>query len=114
MASPFWFFITADCLWDIVPETLMTLFLMGKHLTKDVPQQTLFESEDPGITNEKDTKPYILRHLDNIKLSRSQYISRYIINYGPYIDNMFSLENLAFSFHRKLIDLINSTPHETQ
>ena len=38
--------------------------------------------------SKKDTIPYTLKHLDNIKLSRSQHIATYIINYGQYVDNM--------------------------
>ena len=64
----------------------MTQFSMNYHLTKDAPQETLFQPNDPWIKNEKDTKLYILKHSDNTKLSRSQYIATYIINYGPYID----------------------------
>ena len=51
----------------------------------------LFRSDDPWITSEKDTKPYILEHLDNIKLSRSQYIAISIIYHGPCVDVMFAL-----------------------
>ena len=39
------------------------------------PKKTLFQPCDIYITNEKDTKPYILVHLDNIKLSQTQYIA---------------------------------------
>ena len=53
---------------------------MNDHLTKDAPQEILFQPDDPWIPTEKDTKPYILENLDNIKLSRSQYIATSIIN----------------------------------
>ena len=67
---------------------------MNANLTKDASQETL---DDPWITNEKDTKLYLLEHLDNIKLPRSQYIATSIINYGPYIDNMFALVDFAYN-----------------
>ena len=48
---------------------------------------------------EKDTKPYILKHLNSINLSRSQYIAISIINYGLYKDKMFCIwhKGLIFS-----------------
>ena len=55
----------------------MVLFL-NEHLTKDVLQETLFKPNDPLITNEKGTKPYILQHLNNIKLLRSQFIATFV------------------------------------
>ena len=60
-----------------------SVLLMNKHLTKNVPKETLFKADDPWLTNE-DTKPYILDHIENIKLSKSQYIAISIINYGAY------------------------------
>ena len=63
---------------------------MNGHLTKDAPQEILIKPNDLWIMNEKDTKPYILEHLDNIKLFRSQYIATSIINYGTFIDDMFA------------------------
>ena len=54
---------------------------MVNYLTKDEPQEMLFQHNDPWITPEKVTKPYILEHLDNIKFSRSQYIATSLINY---------------------------------
>ena len=71
------------------------VILMNDHLTKDVPQETMFQLDYPWITNKKDTKLYILEHLDSIKLSRSHYIAISVINYGLYIDNLFALEILA-------------------
>ena len=62
---------------------------MNSHLTKDEPQGTLFQPNDPWITDEKDIRPYILGLLDNTKLSMSLYIAASIINYSPYINNMF-------------------------
>ena len=46
-----------------------SILLMNDHLTKDAPQQTLLQPDDPWITNESDVQPYILEPLDNIKLS---------------------------------------------
>ena len=57
-----------------------SILLMDEHLNKDAPEDTLARLNDPWITNEKDTKPYILEHLDNIKMSRSQYIAISIID----------------------------------
>ena len=62
------------------------------------------------VCTKKDTKPYILEHLNNIKLSRSQYIATFIINYGLYIDNMFTLENFVYNFCKQLINVMNSKP----
>ena len=83
--------VTGDCAQGFSDSIL----LMDEHLTKDSPQQTLLQSNDPWVTTESDVKPYILELLDNIKLSRSQYIATSIINYGSYIDNMFALEKLC-------------------
>ena len=44
-----------------------SVFLMNNHLTKDAPKVTLFKPDDTWITNEKDSEPYILKHLDDIK-----------------------------------------------
>ena len=60
------------------------------------------------IPNDKDTKPYILKYLCNIELPRSQYITTSIINYGHYIDNMFTLENFTHTFQWQLINTVNS------
>ena len=67
---------------------------MNTHQTKDVPQQTLLQHDDPWMTTESDVKPYILEPLDIIKSSSSQYIATSIINYGPYIDNILHLKIL--------------------
>ena len=83
---------------------------MNDYLTKNVPQQTLFQPDDPCIANNKDTKPYILEHLDNIKLSTSQYIATSIFNYGPYVDNTFTLQNAVYTICRHLIKVINLKP----
>ena len=45
-----------------------------------------------------------------MKLSRSQYIATSINKYGPYINNMFVLEDFAPNFHRQFINVINSNP----
>ena len=82
---------------------------MSDHVTKDVPQETLFWPVAPWITTEKDNKQYILEHLDK---SRSQYIVTSIICYDPYSDSRFTLENFAHTFCRQLIWLINSNPAE--
>ena len=65
---------------------------MNEHITKDAPQETLFKPGDPWITNQKDIKLYTLEYLDNIKLSRSQYIATSIIKCGPYIDNILPMK----------------------
>ena len=54
-------------------------------------------------------KPYILEHLDNIKLSISKYIAT-SINYGSYIDNMFAFEQLDYNFHKQFINVKNLKP----
>ena len=74
------------------------------------PQQTLLQPDDPWITTESDIKPYILETLDDIKLSRSQYPATSIINYGPYIDNIFALENFIYALHRQLSRVKTSKP----
>ena len=84
------------------------VLFMNEHLTKDTPQETLFKHNDPWITSEEDTKPYILGHLDNMKLSRSQYIATSSISYGQYTENMFALEAFPHDFCIKLINIINS------
>ena len=56
-----------------------SLLLMSEHLTKDAPQETLFKTNDPWITSEKDAILYTLEHLDNMKLSISEYLAISII-----------------------------------
>ena len=74
---------------------------MNNHLTKDVPEETLLQPDDPRITKESDVKPYIFKFLDNSKLSRSQYIATSIINGGLYIDNVFALKYFSHTLHRQ-------------
>ena len=93
--------------WMICPGLDDSVFLMSNHLTKDAPQDNPYQPNDAWFTNEKDTKPYIFNHIDNIKFSRSLYIAPSTINYGPYLDNMFPLENFAHTFHAQLITIIN-------
>ena len=38
---------------------------MNTHITNDPPQETLFKLDDLWLTNEQDTKVYILKHLDS-------------------------------------------------
>ena len=66
--------------------TYDSVLLMNKHFAKNASQKTIFLPDTTWITNEKDTKPYILEQSDNIKLLRSQYIATSIIKYGPYFD----------------------------
>ena len=66
--------------------------MRNDHLTKDEPQETLSKPDDLWISHRKDIKPYILEHLDNVKLSRSQCIATSIINYGSYKENIFTLQ----------------------
>ena len=87
-----------------------SILLLNDHQTKKKSQQTLLKPDYPWITTELDVKPYTLEHMDNIKLSRSQYIVTSIINYGPYIDNMFALKNFAYALHRQLATVITSKP----
>ena len=47
-----------------------SVLLMNNHLTIDVPPETLLQPDNPWIMTESDVKPYIFKHLDNIKLSR--------------------------------------------
>ena len=78
---------------------------MNDHLAKDAPQ-TIVQPDYPRITMEKETKPYIFEHVDTIKLSRSWYIMTSITNYGPYVDNMFGLENFIHTFCRQILNLL--------
>ena len=87
-----------------------SILLMNDHLTKVAPQKTLLQPDDPWMTTKSDVKSYILELLDNITLSRSQCIATSIINYGPYIHNMFALENFAYALHRQLSTFITSKP----
>ena len=87
---------------------------MNEPSSADASQETLFRPNDPWITNEKDTKPYILENLDNIKLSGSQSIAKFIINVGPYMDSVLSLENFSYTFQRQPINVINLKPCITQ
>ena len=68
-----------------------SVLLMNDHLTKDAFQETLYQPDDPWITAKTDTKPYILELLDSTKLTRSQSVSTWVINYGHYISHMFDL-----------------------
>ena len=91
-----------------------TVLLINEHLTKDASQETLFETDDPWLTNKNYTKLNILICLDIIKLSNSQYITTFIINYGPYVGSKFALENFTHNFCKQLINIINSNPfHKT-
>ena len=54
---------------------------------------------------QKDVKPYVLEPLDDIKLSRSQYIATSIMSYGSYINKMFVLKNFTYAFCRQLSQL---------
>ena len=44
--------------------------LIHNHLINSAPQENLFQPNDPWITNENDTKTYMLEHLDNTELSK--------------------------------------------
>ena len=78
---------------------------MNGHLTKDESEEILSQCNNLQTMTEKDTKPYILKHLENIKLFRSHYIATSTINYGSYMDNMFAVENLThISIDSKVID----------
>ena len=81
---------------------------MNEDLTKNTPKETLFIPSNPWIANRKDTKPYILEYWDNTKLSQSHYIATYIISYGPYKNNIFAIENFAYTFHWQFLHLIIS------
>ena len=37
-----------------------SVLLMNEHLTKDAPQETLFMLDETWLTDEQDTKPYVL------------------------------------------------------
>ena len=86
----------------------MVLFT-SSHLIKDATQETLFQLDDNWITNE-DTKPYIPKYVDNIKLSRSQYIATFIINFCPYVDNMVALETSSTPSADSLSDILIENP----
>ena len=92
--------------WILCPDLDDSILLMNEHLTKDAPKETLFKPNGPWLTNE-DTKPYILEHLDNIKLSRFQCITTSIINYAPYLESI-NLEQFSHNFWKQLVNVINS------
>ena len=92
----------------LCPRLWGLILLLNNQLTKDVPQEALFQPNNPWIWNKKDTNPYILKQLDNIKLSRSQFIATFIINHGPYMGNMFSIENFHHTFVTKFINETSS------
>ena len=71
---------------------------------------TLFQSADPSIKLNTETKQYIVEQLGNIKLSTSQYIAASIIKYGPYVENMVAMQNFAHRFCQQLFNVINSRP----
>ena len=102
--------IIADYLLDIVSWTLKTWSSLWKIIHWGYTWEALFKPNDTWITNEKDTKPYVHAHLDNITLSWSQYIATSIIIYGPYTDNMFALESCVCNFWRQLINVIKLKP----
>ena len=72
------------------------------------PNKLSFNLMTPRSLLMSDVKPYILEPLDNIKLSRSQYIATSIINYGPYIDNMFAVKDFVYALCRQLSTVITS------
>ena len=57
-----------------------SVLLMNKHLIIDATQDPLFRPEDPCITNDGNTEPYLLDHLDNIKLFTSLCVATSITN----------------------------------
>ena len=87
---------------------------MNKHLTKAAPLETLLQPDSPWVSVETDVKPYSPALLGNIKLSQSQYIATSVINYDPYIDDMFALDNFTYAFCRQLVNIITAiTSHRT-
>ena len=88
-----------------------SVLLMNKHSNKGVPQETLLQPDDSWIATESNVKPYILKILDNIKLSRSQCFATSIINYDPYIYNMFACKKFVHTFCRQLAKVITSETH---
>ena len=93
--------LTRYCAQDFSDSVL----IMNSHLTKDVHWETPLKPGDPWITNEKDTKVYIAKHLGNIKLSRSHYIAISIINYDSNVGNMFALEIFTCNFHMQHVNV---------
>ena len=85
--------------------------ISNDHLINGAPQEFIFKHDDHMIADEKDTKLCILEHLDNIKLSKSQYIAT-SINCGLYIDIMFVHGNFTYNFCRQLNNVINSNPQQ--
>ena len=54
---------------------------MDNHLMKDEPKGTFFQPANPWLTIDRETKPYIIEQLNNIRPSRHQYIATSIIQY---------------------------------
>ena len=91
----------------------MTVLFMNGHLTEGTPNETLFLTCDSWFTTDPDTKPYIFKLLDNMKVSRIQCITTSMINYGPHIDNTFAHENFVYAFCRQLARVITLKPTHT-
>ena len=87
-----------------------SVFFLNNQLMKDQSHEILFKPNDYLTTADKDNKPNILEHLNNVKLSSFQYIPTSTIKYSPYIENMFVLENFAYKLHQHLVKVINSRP----
>ena len=83
---------------------------MNEYLSKDKSLETLLKPNDLWLINEQE--PYILKHIDNIRLSSSQYIATSIINDCPYIDNMFALEEFDNNVWKQLVNIINLNPSQ--
>ena len=81
-----------------------SVLLVNDYLNKDVPQESLFQPYDSCIAIEIDVKIYILKLLDNAKISQSQHIVTSIITYSYYMDNMFALRNFSILFVDNLLD----------
>ena len=65
---------------------------------------------DPWMTVDTKTKPYIVEQLNNIKLSRSQYIATSIIKYGGYIENLFAMQNSNCKFYQQPMNILALGP----
>ena len=106
----FWRLLTGCCTKGFSDSIL----LMNDHFTKETPTNSL-QPDVSLISTESYVKPHILEPVDNIKLSRSQYIVTSITNYGPYIVTClhsltFCLSTLQTNFYRYNLKITSPSP----
>ena len=80
-----------------------SVMLVDDHLTKDVAKETLLQPGDSGLWQSKILNPTFfltfIHHQADIATS--------LINYGPYIDNMFALRIFAHTLCIQLAKIIS-------